>query len=101
MIPFGYSNEAVGRLHKAQVYHRRRRLSRIRLHGLFRFRINFSEFMNHRTFGRAPWTGDRPDARPLPTQDNTTQKNADTHPCPEQNSNSQYKCSGFRRQNVP
>jgi hypothetical protein len=32
-----------------------------------------------RTFGRTPWTGDQPDARPLPTQDNTTQKNADTH----------------------
>jgi hypothetical protein len=25
--------------------------------------------------------GDRPDARPLPIQDNTAQKNADTHPC--------------------
>jgi len=27
------------------------------------------------TFGRTPWTGDRPVARPLPTQD--------THPCLE------------------
>jgi len=27
--------------------------------------------------------GDQPDARPLPTQVNTTQKNADTHPCLE------------------
>jgi hypothetical protein len=26
------------------------------------------------TFGRTPWTGDQPDARPLPTQDNTIQK---------------------------
>jgi hypothetical protein len=31
------------------------------------------------TFGRTPWTGDQPDARPLPTQDTTTQKNAYTH----------------------
>jgi hypothetical protein len=36
------------------------------------------------TFGRTPWTGDQPLARPLPTQDNTTHKHADTHPCPEQ-----------------
>jgi hypothetical protein len=35
--------------------------------------------MNVRTFGRTPWTGDQPDARPLPTQDNTTKKNAETH----------------------
>jgi hypothetical protein len=28
--------------------------------------------------GRTPWMGDRPAARPLPTQDNTTKKNADT-----------------------
>jgi len=26
------------------------------------------------TFGRTPWTGDQPDARPLPKQDSTTQK---------------------------
>jgi hypothetical protein len=32
------------------------------------------------TFGRTPWPGGQPDARPLPTQDNTTQKHADTHP---------------------
>jgi len=24
------------------------------------------------TFGRTPWTGDKPNAGPLPTQDNTT-----------------------------
>jgi hypothetical protein len=24
------------------------------------------------TLGRTPWPGDQPDARPLPTQDNTT-----------------------------
>jgi hypothetical protein len=44
------------------------------------------------TFGRTPWPGDQPDARLLPTQDNTTEKHADTHPCPKQDSNlrSQY-----------
>jgi hypothetical protein len=30
-------------------------------------------------FVRTPWTGYQPNARPLPTQDNTIQKNADTH----------------------
>jgi hypothetical protein len=39
------------------------------------------------TFGRTPWPGDQPDARPLPTQDNTTQKHTDTHPCPKQDLN--------------
>jgi hypothetical protein len=34
------------------------------------------------TFGKAPWPGDQPNARPLPTQDNTTQKHVDTYPCP-------------------
>jgi hypothetical protein len=33
-----------------------------------------------RYFERTPWTGDRPIARSLPTQDCTTQKNADIHP---------------------
>jgi hypothetical protein len=31
------------------------------------------------TFGRTPWTGDQPDARPLPTQDNTRQHNTAQH----------------------
>jgi hypothetical protein len=26
-----------------------------------------------------PWTGDQPDAEPVATQDNTTQKNGDTY----------------------
>jgi hypothetical protein len=39
------------------------------------------------TVRRTPWTGDQPDARPLPTQYNRTQKNADTHPCPKRDSN--------------
>jgi hypothetical protein len=35
----------------------------------------------------SPWPEDQPDARPLPTEDNTTQKHMDTHPCPKQDSN--------------
>jgi hypothetical protein len=43
------------------------------IHGLFQFRILTSEPMNLLGyFGRTPCTGDQPDARPLPTQDNTT-----------------------------
>jgi hypothetical protein len=42
-----------------------------RLQGLGFTARSESEF-NLRTFGRTPWTGDQPDARPLPTQDNTT-----------------------------
>jgi hypothetical protein len=37
--------------------------------------------------GRTPLTSDQPVARPLPTQDNTTQKDADKHPCLERDSN--------------
>jgi len=50
------------------------------------------------TLGRTPWTGDQPDARPLPTQDNTTQKNVDTHPCLERDSNPRSQCSRCWRQ---
>jgi hypothetical protein len=39
------------------------------------------------TYGRTPWTSDQPVARPLPTQDNTTQKDADKHPSLERDSN--------------
>jgi hypothetical protein len=53
------------------------------------------------TFVLTPWTGDNPDARPIPSQDNTTQKNADTHPCPGRNSNLRSQCSSGRRQYVP
>jgi hypothetical protein len=45
-----------------------------------------------------PWTGDRPVARPLPTQDSTTQINADMHPCPVRDSNPRTQCSGDPRQ---
>jgi hypothetical protein len=34
-----------------------------------------------RHFVRTPWTGDRPIASLLPTQDRTTQKNMEIHPC--------------------
>jgi hypothetical protein len=33
------------------------------------------------TVGKTPWTGERPDVRHLLAQDNTTQRNADSHPC--------------------
>jgi hypothetical protein len=42
--------------------------------------------------------GISPAPRPLPTQDNTTQRNTDTHPCPEQDSNLWSQCSNGRRQ---
>jgi hypothetical protein len=32
------------------------------------------QFLNPKTVGRTPWTGDEPVARPLPTQDNTNIK---------------------------
>jgi len=40
-------------------------------------KFNFFEFMYLCTFGRTPWMGDQPNARPLSTQNNTTQKNTD------------------------
>jgi hypothetical protein len=51
--------------------------------------FNFFEFIDLSKFGRTPWTGDQPDARHLPTQDNTIQTNADTYPCPELDANPQ------------
>jgi len=35
--------------------------------------------MNLRIFGRTPWMGDQPDARPIPTQDNRTHRKTQTH----------------------
>jgi hypothetical protein len=52
----------------------------------------------YRHFGRTPGTGDQPDARPVPTQDNTTQKHTDTHPCLKQDSNLRFQRSSGRRQ---
>jgi hypothetical protein len=60
--------------------------------------FNFWTYVSIWTFGRTPWTGGQPGARPLPTQDNKTQKNADTHPCPKRDSNPHYQCSSGRRQ---
>jgi hypothetical protein len=54
------------------------------------------------TFGRTPQTGDRADARLLPTQDNKTQKNAGTHiHASSSNSNPRAQCSSGQRQYVP
>jgi hypothetical protein len=45
--------------------------------------------------------GISPAPRPLPTQDNTTQRITDTHSCPEQDSNLRSQCSSGRRQYMP
>jgi len=45
--------------------------------------------------------GGQPDARPPPTQDSITQKNADTHPCSERHSNPRSQSSSGQRQYVP
>jgi len=45
--------------------------------------------------------GDRPIARPLPTQDSTTQDKADIHPCLERDSNPRSPCSSGWRLYVP
>jgi hypothetical protein len=37
----------------------------------------------------------------LHTQDNTTQKNADTHLCPERDSSPRFQCSSGRKQYLP
>jgi hypothetical protein len=43
--------------------------------GMFRFQNLLSEtYESIWTIGRTPWTGDQPDARLLPTQDNITEK---------------------------
>jgi hypothetical protein len=41
--------------------------------------LNFSEFMNLWIFGRAPWRGDQPHARPLPTRRTTQHRKTRTH----------------------
>jgi len=63
------------------IFNRRRRLSRIGPLGLFRSRIYFLKLMNLLDSCRTPWTSDRSETRPLPTQNNTTQQNAYTYPC--------------------
>jgi len=66
-------------------------------HGLGPLTCSYSELTSEtvnafRHFGRTPWTGDRPIARPIPTQDSTTQKYADIHPCLERVSNRRSHC---------
>jgi len=39
------------------------------------------------TVGTTPWTGDQPIAIPLPTQNSTRQRKADTHTCLKRDSN--------------
>jgi hypothetical protein len=57
-----------------------------------------SETMNRITyFGWAPWTGDRPIAMPLPTEDSTTEQKEGMHPRFERDSNPQSQCSGGQR----
>jgi len=54
------------------------------------------------TVGRTPWMGDRPNAQASTyTQDNTTQKHADTQTCLEWNSNAWSQFSSGRRPYVP
>jgi len=57
---------------------------------LFRFRINFWNYDSTCTFHNTPWTADRPIGL---TQDSTTQKDTDIHPCLEWDSNPQSQCS--------
>jgi len=76
-------------------------LKRIRPLGLFRFRIYFLK----RTNLLDSWQDflDGGSARRKAstyTQGNTTQKNADTHPCLEWVSNPRSQCSSGRRQYV-
>jgi hypothetical protein len=61
----------------------------------------FWNFRIHWTVCRTPWTGDRPNSKTLPTQVNTTQKNADTHPCLEWDLNPRSQRSSGRRQYMP
>jgi hypothetical protein len=59
------------------------------------------QFLNLKTVGRTPWTGDQPDSRPLPTQGNANRINADKHPCFEWDSNPRSQCSSGRRHFLP
>jgi hypothetical protein len=65
------------------------------------FRIYFSETYEYTwTIGGTPSRGDQPDAKPLSTQDNTTQKNVDTHLRSEWDSSTRSQFSSGRRQYV-
>jgi hypothetical protein len=69
--------------------------------GLGRF---FFSFLILYTFGRTPWTGDQPVARPLPTHRTTQTQNKCTkyrHPCLEWDSNPRCQRSSERKQFMP
>jgi hypothetical protein len=72
------------------------------LHGLGHLHYSETELTSEtlnsfRYFGRTSWTGDRALAKPLPAQNSTTQKNMDTHPCPERDSNPRSPLSRGQR----
>jgi hypothetical protein len=67
-------------------------------HGAYVKRFVSLQFLNPKTIGRTPWTGDQPVARPLPIQDNT---NIDIHPCLKWDSNPRSQCSSEIRQFMP
>jgi len=55
-----------------------------------------------RHFGRTSWTGDWTITRPVPTQDSTTHKNVNVHPCPMRDLNPPSQClSGPRPCLIP
>jgi len=50
------------------------------------------------TSDRIPWTGDQPDARPLPTHSTTQHRKTRTYiPCLEWDSHPRSRCSSGRR----
>jgi hypothetical protein len=55
-------------------YHHHHHPSRYRPTARSGSEVYFWTYESIWTIGRTPWTGDQPDARPLPAQDNTTQK---------------------------
>jgi hypothetical protein len=62
----------------------------IRFFDLLRFRI-FEVFEHFSTFGRNPWTGFQPVARPLISKDSTIQNGEGTHPYLKRDSNPTFE----------
>jgi len=54
-----------------------------------------------RHFGSSLWAGSWATARPLPTQDSTTHKIPDIHPCLKRDSNPWFQCSSGPRPSAP
>jgi hypothetical protein len=54
-------------------------------------------FINHKTVGNIPWTGDQLVARPLPTRRTTQTQNKRRNPCHEWDSNPRSQRSSGRR----